>query len=362
MYFKCCNYKIFRSSVQAVNKMAVVTLQQLASKPAAEQVAQWGGAHTMLDYHAELLVCHFTGQPLVKYIQAKGGLWVLKDLFTQRGFQSLLIQVLKECDNKKIKINKMPQEFFINMLYSATFMMDGVWQMRIFMWHQRTLFGKKHDYFLEENNSCVSDRIYPALTFDKHLLMLIPNTQKKFQHRRVTRFEEWSCERTFLPTCPDAKSTVYTFLRAMAFSSRKLRWHKVLAYGFYLLAQWSVLFDPETRWYALAIFGKLAVALANLQAHHTVTNHLLNQMDQFYRFPSCTFQSMLYHQKVYAASGKYKLEKAIFDQLYTQVPRQSLIWADTCKVHFLARIAHVENILALILLRKKYYTDTEKDE
>ena len=340
--------------------MAVVpTLQSLAAKPAAEQVGKWGGAHTMMDLQAELFVCYMTGQALVDYIQAKGGLWALKDLFTQRGFQKLLIAVLRECDNKAVKkvMKKMQIEFTTNMIASKTIMMDAVWQLRMFRWYQHHNYDKKLEYFAEEISMCLPDIVYPLMTFDYYTLLHIPKTQKIYQHRDLTQFEEWASRMTNFPFCTDWHTTVFTFLRAMSESSKKFRWHKVLAFGFYLLAQMS-LFDAETRWYKLDIFGKTAVAMANLQVNYNLTALLMQQMLQFRRFPSCKFHTMLCYQKVYAAYGKYKLEKIFFEKIYNSVPRKSVIWAETCKTHFVARIKHVENILAIFLMKKKYYKNT----
>ena len=339
----------------------IETLQSMSAKLAAEHMEIYE-QDVLLDRELELLACHFTGQHLLNFINTKMGLWmIMSDMFTQSGFQNLLLQVLRELDNSQVKksLRTMVDDFTIHMRATPALMNDAVLQLRLFRWHQRQFYSHTLEYFMEDMNASLSHRIYPKLTVRPYLP--IPKSQTIYEHRMLSEFEAWQLEKQKYPFCLNWEDTVFTFLRAMAESSRYARWHKVLAFGFHLLSH-PDLFNGRTRWYKLDIFGKTAVALANLQVDSNLVFFLLEQLPEVQRFASCKFHTWLVYQKVYSAYGLVKQEKDTFQKMFTVVPHQSLFWVEACKTHFDTKIKQVENLLAIVMTKRKFYKDTSKNE
>ena len=351
-------------------------------------------ANNHLDLHAELVVCHLTGKALINYVLLKGGLWNLKKAFTTANFQALLIQVYKELEkNQKHGLNRELQfliaEFNDNLSNQNTHVEDSVWHLRIKFTNQPNVESEKKKYLqAETTNSRNGFTKYPCPQFDHHDIKF-PITQSTFQHRPMTCADLSGSQ--FLDDAPPRQmnfmaSILFFFMRAMTENTQKKKWHIVFTFGMYLLSSSTGMFSRFSsnnksqnsfdqlllpslvslnnrdnsnvtgiKWYKHDIIGKCGVALANFQVDLSVVLYCLQQLPQYERYPSCKLMTCLYFQKTFAAYNQIKKEQTMFVKIYNGAPHKSYIWQTAVTIHFRARIKQAENLLAIILLHKKFH-------
>ena len=199
---------------------------------------------------------------------------------------------------------------------------------------------------------------YPVPKVPFCLSRLVPEQDYMINDLRTLDDETTKNTRSYIPK--DTKHEEFLMaMRAIVEGAWRECHQEVLAFAAFVLCNEDMLYNPYWKKYFFYVWGELAVSLAELNLPETFAYSCLEKMKNYgINCISFELDTLLYEQKVQSAFGKYELEELTFHKMMELVPKHSVFFYNSLKVHLVSFRRNVEDLLAKAFAYRKDGIDT----
>ena len=334
------------------------------------------------------LSLHLFEDNLAQFIHYHGSIIKLKKLMNEDEFQKFILHFFKELEHENLnpfsKLHAQYESFKVQL--KKTFKLDvpivngkcTVYNLTQLDWCTRSLgfdtpilpqllpestYEQKF-FQIKFETKFFSDR-FPIPQVHSLLEKVIP--ENGFENHRITAHHlplmgnQQKFHYSFPVKEPEKKSEQFFFrLSAMKKCFQNQANHEVLAYASELLTHPEFKNQKFLDKYFLHVWGMMAVSLARMNKNFSFILSCLFQMDDLIEFESEKLDAAWYRQQMASALLWFEEEKKQFRFLIALVPRSSIFFRQTFKLHLETRIKFIENC-CLRLIANSELNETEKN-
>lgn len=200
---------------------------------------------------------------------------------------------------------------------------------------------------------------YPAPTLPPSVLSLVPliadyTFENNFFQERIISGAQPEFYETFKKDPEQLSEQFFFRLCAMVHSLKQFAYQETLVYASQLL-ETSIFYQSKyVREFHFHVWGMLAVTLAALNCQQILIFSCLDKMNKLVRIESQKWDALHYCQQVFAQLGWQTEETRVFRLFFAAVPRSSIFFKQSFKIHFDLMIKTIENMsMELIILVKR---------